>query len=251
MCSFFSQNGEDQVLSKIFKQIPGVCVEVGAHNGVDLSNTYHFEQIGWTCILVEPNPILCRDIRQRRSANSTLFECAASNRSGMSPLNVGLGTLDVYSTLVPLGKNDSAERFRTVVVPVRTLDSMLQEAGIRAVDFISIDVEGHELSVLQGLSLSRWNPRVVLVEDNSDLVDGSVREHMERAGYFRFYRTGVNDWYARRGEGRLTLLKQILASGRFSWRGLLKGSAPAAAMRRFLLFRKSVLANLRVWQRTA
>lgn len=44
--SFILKTGEDEALSEIFGNRPGVCVEVGANDGVTLSNTYHFEQLG-------------------------------------------------------------------------------------------------------------------------------------------------------------------------------------------------------------
>jgi FkbM family methyltransferase len=243
MNNFFSQNGEDAALSAIFRKSTGVCVEVGAHDGVALSNTYHFERRGWRCILVEPNPAMCRAVRQNRNWLSTLFECAASDVAGSAELKAGIGDRDLYSTLGPLGRNAPPDLFQTLAVATRTLDSILEEAGVRNPDFISIDVEGHELQVLRGFTLSRWRPRLVLVEDNSDLTDSSVAEHFKRSGYFRFYRSGANDWYARPGEARLRLLFNILRSGRFSWKGLLKASGPAGLLQKLLLLRRSLVAT--------
>jgi len=66
---YYSQFGEDRLLDKLFEgRRRGVCVEVGANNGVDGSTTLYFEEIGWDCILVEPNPALCREVRARLKA---------------------------------------------------------------------------------------------------------------------------------------------------------------------------------------
>src|SRR4029077_1746907 len=55
--SYRSQNGEDRWLEAHFGgKRSGFFVEVGAYDGVNLSNTYHFEQTGWTGVLVEPDP---------------------------------------------------------------------------------------------------------------------------------------------------------------------------------------------------
>jgi hypothetical protein len=63
---YHSQIGEDRILSGIFHGIArGPCAEVGAHNGVEFSNTYYFEQRERRCFLVEPNPTLCDIIRLR------------------------------------------------------------------------------------------------------------------------------------------------------------------------------------------
>jgi hypothetical protein len=83
----------------------------------------------------------------------------------------------------------------------RTLDDILTEAGAgRRFEFLSVDVEGHELEVLQGLDLSKWRPRVVIAEDNSLFRDGAVRGLLRAHGYVPFRRTGVNDWYAESGD---------------------------------------------------
>ncbi len=58
---------------------------------------------------------------------------------------------------------------------------MLEEADISHIDFISIDVEGHEFIVLGGIDLNRWKPRIVLLEDNKDLSDDTVSRHMASA----------------------------------------------------------------------
>ena len=156
--NFRSQYGEDRILARIFAGIlKGTCVEVGAHNGVDLSNTYYFEQLGWRCILVEPNPVMWTVIRDARRA--VLFECAASGRESRAILHVGVGDgNDVYSTL----DASSVERIKqqgaqVSDVPVRTrrLDDMLEECRVEHLEFVSIDVEGHELDVLEGFDLNR------------------------------------------------------------------------------------------------
>lgn len=245
MSEFYSQGGEDEALSRIFGNKPGICVEVGAYDGVTLSNTYHFEKLGWRCILVEPNPAHCRKIRLRRGERTILFECAASSSNGTSTLHMGSGSDDVYSSIESLDRETRNGPFIEITVPTRTLDSMLEEAGAGSIDFISIDIEGHEIHALKGLNLERWKPRIVLLEDVYDLLDDAVRDHMATAGYFRFYRTGPNDWYVRPGERRAMLLSQILASGRFNWRGFLKVAFPRWVIRPALQIHRKLPSSKR------
>jgi hypothetical protein len=40
----------------------------------------------------------------------------------------------------------------------------------------------------------------LIIEDNSILFGNGLRAMLERQGYVRFRRTGVNDWYAARGD---------------------------------------------------
>lgn len=87
---YYSQFGEDKILAEIFRgKSKGLCIEVGANDGVNDSTTMYFENVGWNCILIEPNPELCKMIRASR--NSTLIESAASDRSGEVTLFVAEG----------------------------------------------------------------------------------------------------------------------------------------------------------------
>ena len=199
---YFSQFGEDRALSRIFAGVDkGLCVEVGANDGVHGSTTLHFERKGWDCILVEPNPVLAAQLRQVRTGR--VFECAVSSSSGTAILQLaeGDGLAHAVSTLEQGAEAEETLRrhgakVRPVEVATRRLDDILNDAMAGQIHFVSIDVEGHELSVLQGFSLDRWSPIILIIEDNSRVRDRRVRDHLHSRGYVRFRRTGVNDWYA-------------------------------------------------------
>jgi len=228
--NFRSQYREDRILARIFAGIlKGTCVEVGAHNGVDLSNTYYFEQLGWRCILVEPNPVMWTVIRDARRA--VLFECAASAREGQAILHVGVGDgKDFTSTLDAASVERIKQQGAQVSdVPVRTrrLDDMLEECRVEHLDFVSIDVEGHELDVLEGFDLNRWKPQLVILEDNSNLRDSSVVGFMVARGYTRFFRTGCNDWYTAPGTLSIATFRRLLTCGPCDLtKGLIKAWLP-------------------------
>lgn len=200
---YFSQFGEDRILAKYFAgKKDGVCVEIGANDGINDSTTFYFEKLGWTCLLVEPNPALCEKIRSSRTA--TLVECAASDRSGQASLFIAQGAPRAHGVSTIHGGEAAKKKIqsygfssREVNVVTKTLDEILMACRFPSeIDFISIDVEGHELAVLQGLSLDRWKPKILLIEDNSNFEDQSVRKYLKSHRYVPFLRTGVNDWYA-------------------------------------------------------
>ena len=212
---YFSQFGEDRILAIFFAdKEKGFCVEVGANDGVNDSNTLHFERRGWRCLLVEPNPELCEQIRASRTA--TVVECAASDRCGEVTLFVAEGAPYAHGVSTIHGGLNAREKIRSygfssreIAVVSRTLDDILQENCQDAqIDFMSIDVEGHELTVLKGLSLNRWRPSILLMEDNSNYEDPMVRNYLKQRGYVPFLRTGVNDWYASADN------RKLLGSGR-------------------------------------
>lgn len=61
----YSQQGEDGILSEIFKRIKvkkGIAVEFGANDGKFCSNTRSFLEKGWAGTLIEANPALTKSL---------------------------------------------------------------------------------------------------------------------------------------------------------------------------------------------
>ena len=162
--------------NKLGKYLPerGTFIEVGAGDGYRASNTYYLERIRrWKGVLVEPIPNLYRKCAARRP-NSTVFNCAlVSDTYGGKTVTMRRG--DLMSTVKgALGEQEPEhlERAagchgtdgREIAVPARTLTSVLCEAGVSHVDFFSLDVEGYESKVLEGLDLARFRPTYLLIE---------------------------------------------------------------------------------------
>lgn len=198
---YWSQNGEDEWLDRHFhRKAHGFYVEVGAYDGVNLSNTRYFEGRGWTGILIEPDPVMADRCRQSRPRSKT-FQCAAG-APGAEPYvtfhRVAGGEAYSSTTLDAahqqrLGK--MGLEWQSMRVPQRTLDSILEEVSPPAIDFVSIDVEGGELAVLQGFDLARWKPGVVLVENNAKRRAAAIRRYFVGKGYAYSHSIDVNDFY--------------------------------------------------------
>jgi FkbM family methyltransferase len=197
---FQSQHGEDRWLNKYFAgKTNGFFVEVGAYDGVVLSNSYFFETIGWSGILVEPHHQKAQMCRENRPG-SRVFECAAVASSGTTEielLDVPAG--EVYSTVAPTEAHlqrlrDYGLEAQRVMVSARTLDSILEEVNPPRIDFVSIDVEGAEIQVLQGFDIRRWSPRLVMVESMGPRPD-AVRDYFTDHGYAYLHSVNINDIY--------------------------------------------------------
>lgn len=206
----FSQFKEDLFLLEIFKKNKApVCIDVGANDGCYGSNSALLELHGWQCVLVEPNATLCKQILANRKPYK-LFECAASSKETEATLYLVKGGALAHglSTLEPNQENlqrieSNHFSYEQTTVKSRTLDSMLIEAKLSTVDVISIDVEGHELEALKGLSFKDWRPRIFIIEDNSVFKSKEIPAYMASYGYYPFFRTGVNDWYAHLSDSEL------------------------------------------------
>ncbi len=126
-------------------------VDAGAHHG--LYTLLASKRVGWDgrVIAIEPSPRECarleKHLRLNRCSNTELVTCALGEDPGEAELYLVDGMHDWCNSLQPPSVD---EPVRTVRVPVRRLDDVLAESGVTKVDFMKLDVEGAELSVLYG-----------------------------------------------------------------------------------------------------
>lgn len=189
---------EADLVRDFFGARPGVFVEVGANDPKNYSQTYHLEQIGWTGVLVEPLPQLAERLERERRARVFAVACGAPEHHGATMPMMVAGEAGALSTLCDTMRETgmeraSAGRDRIIQVPVRTLDSILEEAEVKRIDFLSIDVEGFEIEVLKGFDPRRYRPRLILIED--DVTSHAKHRAMRELGYRLVRRTALNNWY--------------------------------------------------------
>jgi FkbM family methyltransferase len=188
-----SQQEEEKLVRDFFDgETKGFFVEVGANHPTEGSQTWHLEQIGWTGVLVEPQPDLAAFlVTARKNARVFATACTSPDNAGQSlPLHVD----GARSALDPDRMAPGARADYMISVPTRTLDSILHEADAPVpLELLSIDVEGHEIEVLRGFDFAHWQPLLILVEDHV----GHLRthRHLKRHGYRLIRRLGNNGWY--------------------------------------------------------
>jgi FkbM family methyltransferase len=214
---FRAQFGEDRILARYFAdRRSGFYVEVGAHDGVHLSNSYYFEQIGWRGVLVEPDPEMARLCERNRPRSIVVTYAAVGPGSpAQVPFEVAADLRDHSSLAL---SEQQGQRIQTIVgrlslqrivVPALTLDEILDRCSAPEVDFLTIDVEGHELAVLEGITLDRWKPTIVIIERNTELPSRAILRRMRKEGYsylrttagftaFKEGANGANDWFVRK-----------------------------------------------------
>lgn len=201
--STYSQHGEElYIWQQLGFKPSGFFIEIGAYDGVRLSNSYFFERIGWKGILIEAHPELAKQCQLNRPNSTTLHAALGETDGGsvnfsMVSGKTGIDTLSFVSTsekqLLRIKSNGG--KIRNVKVHQRSLDSLLQEFKISEVDFISIDVEGVELDILKGANLSTQKPRLLLIEDNSSGANRNVFDYLGCYGYNKIMTIGCNDFY--------------------------------------------------------
>jgi FkbM family methyltransferase len=196
-----AQHGEDRWLEGLFPgKRDGVFVEVGAYDGVVLSNSYYFEGLGWTGVLVEPDAAKAARCRASRP-RSQIFECAAVGSETVQEISFyAVGDGQVYSTTNMTQEHRQrldqyGLSFTDTRVKAMTLDRILEAAKLSRIDFVTIDVEEGELEVLRGFDLARWRPEAVMVETNSRFRSSEIRRYFVERGYVFHYSIVNNDIY--------------------------------------------------------
>ncbi len=226
MRTIFPQAADEELKRAFFAGTErGFFVEVGANDPRWISQTFAMEQRGWTGVLVEPQPDLADALRHERSAQVFAVACSSCADAG-SELTLHLaGPQSSFNRALNSG---DVKPHGTISVPVRTLDDILIEVGASTIDFVSIDVEGHELQVLDGFDLERWRPRLLVIEDL--LLHTRLHRHLAQRGYRWIRRTGIDNWYVpadarvRLGlDGRWQFFNKVYLGtpfrrARFAWR---------------------------------
>jgi FkbM family methyltransferase len=192
MGAIFPYEAEKRLKEEFFgHSASGYFVEVGANDPEHWSQSFHLETMGWRGIVVEPQPELAETLRQRRKAKVFAMACSAPENSGTRKTLYLAGG---HSSFDPRLKVATVRPAGAIEVPLKTLDEILIEAGAPIpIDFIAIDVEGHEIEVLRGLDLARWRPRLLLIEDL--VLDTRLHRFMRSRRYKWIRRTDVNSWY--------------------------------------------------------
>jgi len=209
-CRYYSQHGEDFLLSNLFHhKETGFYVDVGGFDGVHLSNSYSFEQQGWAGICIEPHPIyfqLCKQARPR----AICLNVACVGDDHVDTIEFYTEELGLLSGIIDDREDDIRSRYETrglqfkgfnkITVPSSTLNNILSNyvPAQTEINFISIDVEGSEIDVLRGLDLKQFRPRILVIEANTEHDRDLISSHMTRLnGYVEGRKLGPNIFYAR------------------------------------------------------
>ena len=147
-----------------FMRRQGVYIDLAANDPIWRSNTYFLEAcMGWRGTCIEASPIHFQRIRNERSCN--LVPSCISDESGrVVHFNDGAGFLGGASGIVAKGARPRLSG-RRVTMTCRTLQEVVDQHSVRHVDFLSLDIEGHELQALGGLNFSKTTVDIIIVEN--------------------------------------------------------------------------------------
>lgn len=197
---YHSQFYEDYILSLVFSNVgKGTYVDVGANSPSYDSVTKHFYDKGWSGINIEPIKELYLQYKTERPRDINV-NIGVSNKEG---------ALDFYvlsSDLMSTGDKDfavsaEAKGYTSTKnsMKVTTLNNILENHSLDEITFLKIDVEGMEKEVLEGVDLSKFKPKLIIIESIRPFSHKPTHEDWEhmllKQGYLFMYFDSINRYY--------------------------------------------------------
>lgn len=201
---YFSQCEQDKFLNETyFKNMKnGVFVDVGAHNGVLFSNSLFFDNNDWKGICIEPIPRIFNELIKNRP-NSINLNCAVCETEGEMDFISLEGHTEMLSGITAFTDSRHFSRIQEEIhrhggdyeilkVKTQRLDNILKEYNINHINYLSIDVEGAEESVLKSINFEEVFIDIIGFEDNYADTSLRIRKYLENKGFI-FIKKQVHD----------------------------------------------------------
>lgn len=171
--NYYSQYGQDKyLLEEIFpNKNDGYYVDIGAHDGVSLSNTKKFEEIGWNGVCIEPHPKRFQELLQNRGC--LCYNIAISDKNELIDFLCVDGYPQMLSGVLENYDQRHLQRIENEIhsyggskeiikVHSRKFSDIIDREDI---DYVSIDVEGSELNILRSIDFDRHNIKCFSIEN--------------------------------------------------------------------------------------
>ena len=165
-----SQFNEDKKILKLFdKAHKGVYLDIGCYHPTRLNNTLSLYRKGWRGMNVDLNQLTIDMFNYARPGDINI--CAAISNKETKKKLYYLGDLDPKNTLDLNHKswlkttfNISNKDIKTRYVKTLRLEKILDKHNFKEIDFMNIDIEGHEIEVLKSINFRKIKVNVICVE---------------------------------------------------------------------------------------
>jgi FkbM family methyltransferase len=206
---YSSQIGQDKFIDDFFDQKEGLTfLDIGAHDGISLSNTYFLEkERKWTGICIEAQPLQFEKLKQNRSC--ICINEAVSNFEGETSFTYVEGyeegnylsgiTSSFHHKHLKRIQNEVSEYggvIKETKVPVRRVQSILDQYNIKKIDFCSIDTEGSEFEIVKSIDFKKTDITVLIIENSFHAA--RLTDYMDKKGFYLLKKIKYDDIYVQK-----------------------------------------------------
>lgn len=173
---YYSQYQQDYWVDKLLgEKNNGIFLDIGANDGVSISNTFFFEKNrNWTGICVEPIPEVYQKLIANRNCKS--INACISDRRGKDTFYLIQGHNEMLSGLksayhdehwkrILADTEKAGDKVTEFEVDCIGANDILEDSNYRHIDFLSIDTEGSEFKILETVDFDKFSFSIICVEN--------------------------------------------------------------------------------------
>lgn len=201
----YSQAGEDMIVHYLFSTM-GIknptYLDIGANLPDRGNNSFFFYRKGSRGVCIEPNQHLCGLIRRKRPGDTVLNIGIGLQAASSAIFYSFPGVHHSWSTFSASDarnkEKETGVKALEFQMPLQPVNDILERYFTSCPNFISLDVEGLDLAILQSMDFEKYRPEVICVETvsfsvkNSETKLNEIIHFMESKGYMVYGDTHIN-----------------------------------------------------------
>lgn len=182
--SSWSGHFEDVTIDKLLgNKKKGFYVDVGAYDPQLGNNTKRFYNKGWSGINIEPDFERYNNFVKQRERDINLNIGISNTKSTLTFYQMFPESISTFSKKqMKLKLKEGFKLISTKTVEVKRLEDVLNKFKVKNIDFISIDTEGLDFNVLEGINWNKTKPKVICIEDK----DTKIEKYLFEKGYSKY-----------------------------------------------------------------
>ena len=201
-----SQFKEDIFLDKFFKSKKnGKYVDLGCFHPTRDNNTYQLYKKNWSGLNIDLNPLTIELFNYFRNRDINLNFCLSKLKTTKKLFYFGefspLNTIN-QNHLKFLKKNFNLDKksYKIKIIKTENINNILKKYNFFKIDFLSIDLEGHESEILNDFRFDLFKIDLICIETlNHNLMSvknkNKIQKILKKNNFKLIYKTGVNSFY--------------------------------------------------------
>jgi FkbM family methyltransferase len=198
-----SQFGEEKFILSFFdKNYKGTFVDIGCFHPTRHNNTFEMYRSGWTGVNIDLNPLTI-DLFNFFRKKDINIHAAISDKEEIKKLYF-VNELNTQNTLeenhLLFLKNHHGvkeEEISLENINTKRLDTLLESHNINDIDFMNVDVEGHELNIINSIDFNKYKIKFICIEminhnNQAKLVNKRLNDILKKNDYILEKRIDFN-----------------------------------------------------------
>lgn len=195
MKDYYSQSSEQENILKFFTGKTGSLLDIGANDGIENSNSRALLELGWRGALVEPHPGAFANLSKNHISGTIVFECAITDYDGEVEFH-HCPDSQISSTKEEFTRQwkKAGAKYDLIKVDCMSVKTLLESASGKFVsfDFITIDAEGCDFSILKQLSeFDFTGAKMICIECSGD-ERKEINQYLTERGFIFYHSTDEN-----------------------------------------------------------